>query len=669
MWEKIKRIELVKKKVFVVGVVFGITLLIGGSLVLSESAFPNWIKILEGKKVIDIKKMEKEFNRLLKEGKVGVVKEIKEETPVVEPQKCEDPKECEEKARMAAAWGICGTLLGRLDPNEDPFEICKPYNEADGLAAKGKNDEAKALLEKGIARFPESRHLHKQLAHVLWYSYNDKGKDPDILEQAIKEAERALNIGMSFGQVDYHLTGLLSTLLGESKDVKTLDRIFDRVFAADSNVVVYEDYASALSAMNDSRTEEAFKEVMELKGGFPSMEYVEWLLDQGRESEVLLLPVEFSLRDRMAFYRGVALERLGRLDEARAEYAKFKEYNRNAEGEDTSLPMPKRFQIPGSRLQKEMKIRFEGDESSMKIQATTAISDEQAIKGLSYLIYGEARGETPGGMRAVGWIVRSRVLRGSIGPSSCRLGVNNTGSTLADQYKSVMCQGMPDKPQFNGMCKQWCDNPNTTNCSSTSWTTQVAEKVYNGKAPDPVSPHCPGGITNWGGSYCADSTECKGYKDTYKLAGPVLNYGTSGSCPSPHPGLGCGPSSVGKTCGNGGSDNCFYPYPTYCVGSGCVTYYGSFSRQGQWLYSSYFYSSVTGYHKGHLEGPEGNYNLIDFDLYLLKWINGSWYYVAASTRYGSVDDINYYGTSGYYAWGFYSYSGSGNFKHYTSRPQ
>jgi streptogrisin C len=126
---------------------------------------------------------------------------------------------------------------------------------------------------------------------------------------------------------------------------------------------------------------------------------------------------------------------------------------------------------------------------------------------------------------------------------------------------------------------------------------------------------------------------------------------------------------VGKTCGNGGRDNCFYPYPLYCVGSGCVTYSGSLSKTGQCAYSPYFYSSVTGYYKGHLEGPEGSYNLVDFDLYLLKWINNKWQTVASSIRYGSVDDINYYGTVGYYAWGVCSYSGSGSLMLYTSRPQ
>jgi len=256
--------------------------------------------------------------------------------------------------------------MGYADPNERFQEICDIYLETDGLMIKGKWDEAKYLLEKNLEQFPESRHLHKQLAQVLWYSYNDKNQS--ILERAIKEAERALNIGLSFGTVDYHLTGLLSRLLGESKDVKTLDRIFKRVFAIESSAVVYLDYAQALNQINEPRDRE--------------------------------------------------------------------------------------------------------NKSSETLQVTTAISDAQAIKGLSYLIWGEARGESRGGMRAEGWVVRSRVLRGSVGSPACPY-VVNTGSTLADQYKSVMCQS----GQFYGMCLAWCSDPNTTKCTDNSTTFNVANDV------------------------------------------------------------------------------------------------------------------------------------------------------------------------------------------------
>ncbi len=649
MLEKIK-LNLSKKKIFVVGLVISIALLLGGSVILSKSDFPDWIKIVNGEKVIDIKKFEKEFaklfkefdfmsskewKRLLKEGKVGVMEEVKEETPVIEHQECKRD---------------CGIPC-------DFWEL---------TMVEDQRDKVKDILENAVAQCPEGAdgyYWRKKLAYHLWDYYNEKGKDPAILEQAIKEAEQALDLNVGF-----HLPRLLSELLAESKDVKRLDRIFEKILATEEGRErFYVDYIVALTKMDDPRTEEVLKKAIEEKfgGDYIVLIYTKWLLDKERENEVLLLP---GIEDpTMYFYRGVALERIGQLKEAKSEYAKYR-----AHYKIENLPnLPKRFQIPGSELQKEMQIRFEGDESSMRIQSTTAISDAQAIKGLSYLIYGEAQGETLGGMRAVGWIVRSRVLRGSIGPWDCRLGVDNTGSTLAEQYRKVMCQS----DQFDGMCKEWCNDPNTTQCpigdpKAYERASTTAKAVYNGEAPDPVGQHCPGGITNWGGSYCADSTKCTGYyKNTYRLAGPVLNYGTDGSCPSPHPGIKCGPSSVGKTCGNGGSDNCFYPKPEYCVGSGCVTHSGSISQPGRCVYPPYFYSSVTGYHKGHLEGPEGNYNLIDFDLYFWKWNGSSWQQVASSIRYGSVDDINYYGTPGYYIWGICAYTGSGSYMLYTSRPQ
>ena len=544
--EKIKQINFAKKKVFAVVVIIGVALLVGGSFALSES---GWIKIIGGKKVVDIEKMEKEFNRQMKEGNVVMLEEVKQEIPVIESQKCDSLK-CEEEFKIGRS---CGSLLGRLDPNERSEEVCKIFWDSRDLIKEGMNDEARILLENGIAQFPESRHLHKQLSKVLWYIYEETDISTlPALKGAIKEAELALNIGLSFGTVDSQLTSLLSMLLSESKDVETLDRIFERIFEVESNVIFYEDYVRALSAMNDPRAEEIFKKIIELKNNYASIEYVEWLLDQGRESEILLLSIEFSFKDRMAFYRGFALEKLGRLDEAKAEYAEYRDYYKyiphNPELPSPLPSMPKRFQIPGSELQKEMKIRFESDEkdnSSTRIQTLDAISDGQAIMGLSYLVFGEAGGETLGGMRAVGWIVRSRVLRGSIGPYSCLLGVDNTGSTLAEQYKSVMCQS----GQFDGMCLAWCSDPNTEKCANDG-TYNSAYDVYFGYTPDPVAPHCPGGIVSWNGSYCADTTYCYGYTGTYRLDGPVLNFGTPGSCPSPHPGLGCGPDSVGKTCGN-----------------------------------------------------------------------------------------------------------------------
>ena len=72
---------------------------------------------------------------------------------------------------------------------------------------------------------------------------------------------------------------------------------------------------------------------------------------------------------------------------------------------------------------------------------------------------------------------------------------------------------------------------------------------------------------------------------------------------------------------------------------------------------TYYYVGSSGTHSGDLTGPSGT----DFDLYLWKWNGSSWSTVASSLSASSSESINYSGTSGYYAWRVYSYSGSGNY--------
>ena len=159
----------------------------------------------------------------------------------------------------------------------------------------------------------------------------------------------------------------------------------------------------------------------------------------------------------------------------------------------------------------------------------------------------------------MGWVVRNRVLRGSVGQPPCPY-VNNSGATLADKYKSVMCQS----GQFYGMCSAWCSDPSTTSCPHSSTTDHNAYDVWYGYAPDPVKPggYCPGGYKM---STCPDGicepcwsvVHCWGGMYGYSTQGGLFNIGTSGSCPTHS----CAPTSRGKVCGNGGSDNCFYTNP------------------------------------------------------------------------------------------------------------
>ncbi|MEV1333234.1 S1 family peptidase [Micromonospora costi] len=100
------------------------------------------------------------------------------------------------------------------------------------------------------------------------------------------------------------------------------------------------------------------------------------------------------------------------------------------------------------------------------------------------------------------------------------------------------------------------------------------------------------------------------------------------------------------------------PPPTGCTGYE-ATYTGSVSS-GRSVYQpngSYYYSSVSGTHRGCLDGPTG----VDFDLYLQKWNGASWVDVAGSYGAGPDESLTYNGTAGYYRFEVHAYSGSGSY--------
>lgn len=99
----------------------------------------------------------------------------------------------------------------------------------------------------------------------------------------------------------------------------------------------------------------------------------------------------------------------------------------------------------------------------------------------------------------------------------------------------------------------------------------------------------------------------------------------------------------------------------------CEYYTGTLSGSGASAYQpngSYYYSSKSGTHQGWLQGPSGT----DFDLYLQKWNGRSWSIVKRSEGTTSTEYISYSGTSGYYRWRIYSYSGSGTYQFWMKRP-
>ncbi|MDT7604941.1 MAG: aqualysin 1 [Acidobacteriota bacterium] len=115
------------------------------------------------------------------------------------------------------------------------------------------------------------------------------------------------------------------------------------------------------------------------------------------------------------------------------------------------------------------------------------------------------------------------------------------------------------------------------------------------------------------------------------------------------------------TTGGGGGST-----PPACAGGTLFT--GSLSGTGAFNYQpggSYYFSSVSGTHKGCLRGPSAG---ADFDLYLQKWNGSAWVDVASGTSASPNEDVSYTGTSGYYRWQIYAYSGSGSYNFWLVHP-
>jgi aqualysin 1 len=102
--------------------------------------------------------------------------------------------------------------------------------------------------------------------------------------------------------------------------------------------------------------------------------------------------------------------------------------------------------------------------------------------------------------------------------------------------------------------------------------------------------------------------------------------------------------------------------------TGCTLYTGTLSGTGAAQYqpnNTYYYSAVSGTHRGYLRGPTSG---ADFDLYLYKWNGSTWVIVASGESATSNEDIAYSGTAGYYEWKILSYSGSGAYNFYLTKP-
>ena len=413
------------------------------------------------------------------------------------------------------------------DPSE-PVELLRVYLDGQGMLRAGKVDEAVTLFKSAVANYPDSRHAHAGLGYALWQRYQQSQAEDD-LRFAMTEFIVADEIGMKYGRV--HYTHPVAIGLGQLKDSTAMNSYFEKALKQGNEPYLGSlDYARGLSLLEDPRAEEWYKKAIRLqpKGNVDALAYyAEWLLDKGREAEVLTIIRPEEHIQYLHFLRGVGLERLGRIGEARVEYLQYVEYS-------ASDPAPSRYRIPGSRVQEG--IVFDDQIGPLGIGC-------YGYELLANVIECEASTESEGGRRAVGWTVRTRVFKGTL-PNCVDVNNYSCGDFLSCEYECVITQA----DQFVYSCGKI---PGTT-------STHVRYDVYNGYAPDPTTGYCPSG--SYQGDACSSSVHCSsGGANGASSKGPMRFYSTTGTCTTGWP-YSC-LTSKGKVCGNGWYDHCFYNRP------------------------------------------------------------------------------------------------------------
>jgi len=331
------------------------------------------------------------------------------------------------------------------------------------------------------------------------------------------------------GEMDAPIQGHVAQTLvgyGESERFK---RLFGELMELlPGNYYVIQDYASGLAELHDPAAESWLDRAVALRPAnsiTAIVQYARWLLEHGRPGDALrvLNLQEPGVRfPGLHFYRGVALESLGRSREARGHYRACLEFNR-------AFPAPATLR---TALGESIGVRYEGDPVIMD-------TCDQAKERLSQMIYSEARGEGNGGMAAAGWTARNRVFVTYPDPDCDR---KPESSTYCDGYLDVLVDG-----QF------------TIGSETNADTDAMAHCVFHGWVPDPVAQRCAYGPLE-DGTWC--DGVCKYPDETGGFAtGGYYFYSTDGSCAEHQPGTGDPPKCGvlrGKVCGNGGKDHCFY---------------------------------------------------------------------------------------------------------------
>jgi hypothetical protein len=335
---------------------------------------------------------------------------------------------------------------------------------------------------------------------------------------------------MKYGKVYY--TYPIAIGLGQLKDKATLNSFFEKAVKYGNEPYLSSlDYAQGLSLLGDPKAERWYRRAMamEPEGVADAVAYyAEWLLDHGRDAEVIMLVNDNIRIEYVHFLKGVALERLGRREEASQEYDRYRKLS-------VIFPAPARYRIDGSETQ--VGLVFEGDPRPLS-------SEIQAIEKLSRVISGEARGESAGGQRAVGWTVRTRVFRAYYVSPSCGgypggvWGALPPNAPLADKYIAI-CDAPFQFAQYN----------------PTPSTITRAWEVWLGDVPDPITCRCKRGFIV--GSCCHGICTNRTTEGAFPDGPAWIHSDRYGPCPNFHPSSSCSRYKM-KRCKNGWPDNCFY---------------------------------------------------------------------------------------------------------------
>ncbi|NBC87671.1 MAG: S8 family serine peptidase [Bacteroidetes bacterium] len=194
-----------------------------------------------------------------------------------------------------------------------------------------------------------------------------------------------------------------------------------------------------------------------------------------------------------------------------------------------------------------------------------------------------------------------------------------------------------------------------SNITSAWYTSNSATNTISGTSM--ASPHVAGGAA----LFLEDNPGASPSQVTNALTSTATQGAISGVNGSPNLLLYSLLTSDGSGGGDdGGGDDGGDDGGSTAPCTSCDLYSGTLSGGGDNdIQPDGSYYAGNGSENGYLRSSNG-----DFDLYLYKWSGYGWRQVASSTSASSNEDIEYSGSSGYYYWEVYSYSGSGSYDFY-----